>query len=94
MDDEFNRCVELINVMIESPERLDELIPEFQQIAWKFPDDGKTKAWDILGDLAYNLDFYESDPIRRSLDHSFYDNDRAITELKKASDTLRKLTEQ
>jgi hypothetical protein len=94
MDDEFNRCVELINVMLESPEKLDELIPELQQIVWNFPDDERNKAWEIVGDLAYDLDFYESDPIRRSQDYSFYDKDRAIMEIKKAKDKLRKLTEQ
>jgi hypothetical protein len=94
MDDEFNRCVELIDVMLESPEKLHELIPELQQIAWNFPDDERNEAWKIIGDLAYDLDFYESDPARRSKDYSFYDKDRAIIEIKKARERLRKLTEQ
>ena len=94
MDDEFNRCMELIDVMLESPEKLDESIREFQRIAWNFFDDEKNKAWKIIGDLAYDLDFYEPDPIRRSQDYSFYDKDRALMEIKKAKDKLRKLTEQ
>ena len=94
MDDEFNRCMELIDVKLESPEKLDESIRELQQIAWDFLNGEKNKAWEIIGDLAYDLDFYEPDPIRRSQDYSFYDKDRALMEIKKAKDKLRKLTEQ
>jgi hypothetical protein len=91
MDDEFDKCLELIDSMLESPKELDWLIRQFQQIVWNVPHDKEDKPWEVLRDLAYDLDFYEPDPIRRAKDYSFYDKDRALTEIKTAKDKLNEV---
>ena len=94
MDEEFSKCTELMDKMLESPEELNELIPQFQEIFWNAAYSEEDKAWEVMGDLAYDLDFYEPDPRRRAQDYSFFDKDTALIEIRKAKDKLKKLTEQ
>ncbi len=93
MNDDLSRCAELIDRMLASPEELDQLIKDFQQIVWDAAHEEGEKAWSIMKDLAYDLDFYESDPARRARDYSFYDRDRALKEVSEAKRKLKKLHE-
>ncbi len=94
MDDEFQKCVELIDTMLKSPEELDGLVRQFQQIVWHAPRGEENEGWEVLGDLAYDLDFYEPDPIKRAEDYSFYGKERAVKEIQTARDKLSELTKR
>ncbi|HVN22847.1 MAG TPA: hypothetical protein VMT71_02670 [Syntrophorhabdales bacterium] len=87
----MSRCTELMDRMLESPGELDELIKDFQQIVWSTADDEEGKAWSIMRNLAYDLDLYESDPVRRARDYSFYDSSRALKEIREAKGKLKQL---
>ena len=94
MGDDFSRCTELMDRMLESPEELDELIKNFQQIVWNAVHKEDDKAWSVMRDLGYDLDFYEPDPIRRVQDYSFYDKDRALKEINEAKYKLKGMNER
>ena len=94
MDDEFKKCVELIDAMLRSPAELDTLIGQFQQTVWNAPHGKEDKAWEVLGDLAYDLDFYEPDPVKKAEDYSFYGKERAVEEIQRARDKLIELTKR
>jgi hypothetical protein len=80
--------------MVESPEELDALIRQFQQIVWNTPGDKEDAHWKILSDLAYDLDFYVPDPKLKAEDQSYYDKDRALEELKTARHKLHNLPDR
>ena len=94
MDDDFKKCTTLMDRMLESSEELDELIRNFQGIVWDVAHNDEDKAWRVIRDLAYDLDFYEPDPMRRALDYSFYDKDGALKKITEAKDKLKELNEQ
>ena len=47
--------------------------------------------WDIFGDLAYDLDFYEPDPVARAEDSSYYGDERLKEEIQMALEKLANL---
>jgi hypothetical protein len=94
MDDELSRCTKLMERMLESPEEFEELMRQFQQIVWNRQHTREDKAWRVIEDLAYNLDFYEPDPRRRAQDYSFFDKDRALAEIERAKNELTELMKQ
>jgi hypothetical protein len=91
MDDEFTGCMNLMERMLETPEEFDELLRQFHQIVWNVQRNEEDKAWEVIGDLAYDLDLYEPDPTRRVRDYSFFDRDRALREIEKAKEKLTEL---
>ena len=68
-----------------------ETIEQFQAFVWdwKRPSIGQ-EAYDILADLAYDLDFFEPDPLRRAYDWVFYGHERMEKEIATA---LRRLAD-
>ena len=50
----------------------------------KPPADFSEADWEILADLAYDLDFYVSDPSRRREDASYYGEERLIREIRES----------
>jgi len=93
MNDDMSRCAELMDRMLDYPEELDELIKNFQQIVLNTADEEEDKAWSIMRDLAYDLDLYEADPMRRARDYAFYDSSGALKKIKEAKDKLKELKE-
>ena len=81
MDDEFKRFLELTDTLLNSSRELGRLIRPFQEIVWNSAAYEKDKAWEIIGDLAYDLDFCEPDPIKIEEDYSFYGKERAVEAL-------------
>jgi hypothetical protein len=59
-----------------------ETINQFQSLVW----DGREfllgqDGYNVLADLAYDLDFFEPDPAARSKDSSYYGHDRLEEEI-------------
>jgi hypothetical protein len=66
-------------------------VSEFQEIVFHAakPIEGfNEREWEIMADLAYDLDFYLSDLVRRREDASYYGEKRLIREI---SESLAKL---
>jgi hypothetical protein len=76
----------LIQTMEEQAER-DQRIREFQRFVFhtaKPPADFSQEDWEILADLAYDLDFYVSDPNLRREDASYYGEERLVSEIRES----------
>lgn len=66
-------------------------IEQFQTIVWEWqtpPIDIGQQAYDILADLAVDLDYFEPDPFRRVESASYYGDERLEEEIRTA---LRRL---
>jgi len=67
-----------------------EYINQFQEIVWNdSPVPSEEWAWDILSELAYDLEFYVADETARREDPSYYGDDRAEAEIQGALAKLR-----
>jgi hypothetical protein len=64
-------------------------IKTVQQVIWTTPGDDEHEAWSVLRDLAYDLDFFEPNPRIRAEDPSFFDEDRARSEIREALARVR-----
>lgn len=65
--------ITIISSALHRPDDRKQLIDKFQQMIRDAPDDiSESWEWDILRELAYDLDFYEADPNVRSEDASYY----------------------
>jgi|NGEPerStandDraft_6_1074524.scaffolds.fasta_scaffold89657_1 hypothetical protein len=80
--------VQVLNLLKEAvvdSSKLRMNIPKFQEAIWsseiQFPSKG---VEDILGDLAYDLDYFEADPRIRSEDKSFFGEEKALDEIRAA----------
>ena len=85
--------VALLELALSSRKERVSAIKAFQDYVWDKSTliPGATDAqWDILDELAYDLDFYEPNPDYRIEDPSFYDDQRLEIEIGEA---LRKLRE-
>lgn len=76
----------LMQAVAERNER-DDRIRQFQDFVFhttKPPGDFSEGDWEILGDLAYDLAFYVSDPDLRREDASYYGEERFIREIRES----------
>lgn len=64
------------------------LVKEFQEQIWDERTNLDNPVFDILSELAYDLDFYEPDENLRSEDGSYYSDDKLEVEIASA---LKKL---
>ena len=78
--------IELLNEALAHPGRRQESIEKFQASMWKKPPYTAPAAWiqEILGDLAYDLDFYEPDLESRQEDPSYFGDDQAEEKIRSA----------
>lgn len=83
-----NEIMELLNAALTSPEMLDVLIPNIQQTIWNDEIDEETPELEILRDLAYDLEYYVSDPDMRKEDPSYYGPEKALEEIRSAQKKL------
>jgi hypothetical protein len=67
------------------------LVRDLQERIWKTkPVRGQTdRMLEVLSELAYDLDFWEPDPVKRREDPSFFDDSRARAEIQRAIERLR-----
>lgn len=83
----------LVNILIQasqSREQRPKLISEFQSAVWNTPEDNSWE-WEILTDLAYDLDFYEPNADLRAEDESYKDDEQAVQEIESALEKLQKV---
>ncbi len=76
----------LVQTAEEQRER-DRRIREFQDFVFDSanPPAGFSEGdWEILADLAYDLDFYESDPGKRREDPSYYGDERLVRDIRES----------
>ena len=78
----------MLETTISNPGNLENNITKFQEIIWNEELDCTAAQEEILGDLAYNLDFYVTNSESRKEDPSYYGEDKAI---KKIKDALSKI---
>ena len=83
--------MELLDAALTSPELLAVLIPNIQQSIWHDESDKETPGLQILRDLAYDLEYYVSDPDMRKEDPSYYGPERALEEIRVAQKKLMEL---
>ncbi len=95
MGDTLDRCLCLLDEVLASPdkENLNQAVPKLQELVWETSDDDNT-AWEILRDLAYDLDYYVSDSKLRAEDPSYYGEDRAMAEIRSARNRLKEILER
>lgn len=75
--------IEILLRALHERERRCELVKEFQAIVWNspssHPDEGARR---ILGDLAYDLDFYVPDAQARKEDPAYFGDNRLEEEIR------------
>ena len=82
--------IEMLIAALHEPHRRKELLAEFQSTLWETENDSQERwKWEILRDLAHDLDFYEPDSTTREEDPSYFDDKRAEEEIRSA---LKKLS--
>ena len=85
----FAQLVELLREAVARPTLLPTLVPKFQDSVWQsevsFPSQ---MAEDAVRSLAYDLEYYVSDPKRRAEDSSYFGETRAVAEIRSALRTM------
>jgi hypothetical protein len=84
---EIAEVVDLLRKAVEDPSKLPEMIANFQDLVWKHKIIDVPEA-ETLRDLAYDLDFYEPNPVIRREGPSFFGDDKAIAEIRKVLSDL------
>ncbi len=88
----FSQLVTLLRDAVADPGKLPVHVPQFQELVWHrtvtFPS---PEAENAVRDLAYDLEYYVSDPNQRSEDSSYFGEDRAVQEIRAALDAIEKL---
>jgi hypothetical protein len=79
------QVLNLLKKTVVDSSKLGMNIPKIQEAFWnseiQFPSEG---VEEILGDLAYDLDYFEADPRSRSEDKSFFGEEKALDEIRTA----------
>lgn len=85
-------AIALLQRAVSEPGCLAERIRLFQETVFQDESlDGPVES--VLRDLAYDLDFYEPDPRVRGEDPAFFDDARAVDEIRSALQRIRDLPE-
>lgn len=81
----FESIVEQLKSLIERPFELAVGIPAVQQGIWGAAKNAEhDPQWEILVDLAYDLDYYQPSERIRAGDTSLYGDERALSAIKEA----------
>lgn len=81
----------LLKILFEKEER-DNYIKQFQNLVWDLNDE--SEATKILKEIAYDLDYYESNTTYRLEENTLYDEKRLEKEIDFALERLKKILEQ
>jgi hypothetical protein len=87
--------VNLLNRALSKPTERVAAIKTFQNYVFEraMPISGATaEQWQILHDLAFDLDYYEPEPKRRQEDSAFYGDERLAAEIHRALEQLTRLS--
>jgi hypothetical protein len=81
----------LCSVLLDSEHR-ERWVKEFQDLAWNLPRlEPQGAEWDLLVDLAYDLDYYEPNPRLRREDPTFFGDEWLEDEVRTCLTKLRQL---
>jgi hypothetical protein len=87
----IDALVILLVKALREPKTRDATVKEFQEIVRESRHSlMRPEVYDVFADLAYDFDYFVSDPIVRGEDPSYYGNERLQEEIETA---LRRLTE-
>ena len=85
MPDTAESIIERLKALVDRRFELAARIPDVQQAIWSTAEAGEDDVrWEILRDLAYDLDYYQPDERVRAGDTSLYGDERALSEIKEA----------
>ena len=85
MTDYVAALVDLLNTALRDECRREQAISSFQRIVWAgVPADVPEALADILRELAYDLDYFESNDAWRAEDRSYYGPERLEVEIRNA----------
>ncbi len=84
----YQEVLSLLEQAVKSPENLEKNINQFHKII--YDEEIECSDWEkeVLGDLAYDLEYYVDDPEMRKEAPSYYGEEKAVTEI---ADILIKL---
>lgn len=91
MNLKMKEAIQLLDGVLSFPEALDEEIPKLQEAIWDDDSEEETPVLEILRDLAYDLEYYVSDPDNRREDPSYFGSDKALEEIETARKKLMAL---
>jgi len=84
------KLVTLLLAALSHPETRASKVSEFQEAVWNSDEEaGNDAVCEVLSDLAYDLDYYEPDPVIRSEDPAYYGDDRLVKEIVRALHRLK-----
>ena len=84
MSANFESIIAQLKVLVNQPTELAAGIPKVQQEIWRAKEGTEhDPLWEILRDLAYDLDYYQPNERVRSQDKSLYGEERALSEIRK-----------
>ena len=87
----LQRLIKILSATYQYPEQRQQLIAEFQKTVWDAPEDhSESWEWEILRDLAHDLDYYEPDANKRAEDLSYINDEQVLVEIKSALEKLQK----
>jgi len=97
---DVTKLIPLLQSALTEPSKREDAISQFQNAVLGCPEpvhlipetlgSRKDAIWEILGDLAWDLDFYEENPSWRRQDPSYYGEERLAQEILDAFEKLRK----
>jgi len=86
--DTLRKMLRLLDKALRDPLSRKESVDEFLECYFKNELDVERlfgqSALDILGELAYDLNFFVADPAVRAQDRSYYGDERLVREIKEA----------
>lgn len=87
---EIKEIIRILEAAVREPSLLRETISRLQRFVWT-SSALPMGVEEELRALAYDLDYFEPDPSRRSEDPSYIDQDSAITEIRQVITKLREV---
>jgi|GEM_PF-3301939 len=94
MAESIDSIVAYLKDLVERPADLSFGVPVVQNLIWTADDDSETSGsdedprWEVLRALAYNLDYYEPDPMERLGNNHYYGEEQAMHRIRQALASL------
>jgi hypothetical protein len=82
----------ILNKILAEKNNKKKLIEDFQQSIWNSTNN--STAHEILNELAYDLDFYETNEQLLKEDSSYYGDERLVKEIETAINKIKKIRQE
>lgn len=74
-----------LNYLVDNPAQLPTGVPEIQKIIWESQSEpSEDRRWEILRDLAYDLDYYDSNSATRAKENWLIGEEGALEKIREA----------